>query len=124
MAAGHRLHISSKYTFEYQNIYKEACVTTDTLEFRLPNNGEDLSAYSIVLNNCLFGYAENIKKKLTVVYGVFKDNKLVYALEIHNEHIVQAVKRSNLPIGSHDYQLILEWFNTHLYSPVSLRCFE
>lgn len=114
MIAGYRHYISSKYIFEYKDLYKDACIKTNTLEYKLPFTGEELSSWSIKLNNCLFSYAENIYKRHSIIYGVFKKKELVYALEIYNENIVQAVKHSNLPIQSKDMELITDWFQVYL----------
>ena len=85
----------------------------NSLEYRLPYTGKELSIWSLKLKNCLFSYADKIAKKQCVIYGVFKDNKLHYAIEILDGEINQALGYSNKEINQTDKNDISVWFTNY-----------
>jgi len=111
----HLNHVSSSYTFSYEKNDLQACIQIDSLEYRLPRSGKELSEWSIQLKNCLFSYADKIYMKQSIVYGVFKNNEINYAIEISNGRIIQALGYLNKKINQVDKSYIDEWFEKHIY---------
>ena len=78
-------------------------------EYRLPLSRATLYEWSQYLHNCMYGYCNAIHKSDTIIYGVFRDNVLLYAIEIRNHKIVQALGKYNGHIENEDRGLIDRW---------------
>jgi hypothetical protein len=61
----------------------------------------------------MFGYANNIKSGHSIIYGVFKDDELLYAVEIQKMKIVQALGKFNRQIEEDDRKVIDIWFSEY-----------
>ena len=85
----------------------------DDLIFKLPFSIEVLSLWSNILRNCMFSYAESIQCGESVIYGVFKEEKLLYALELSEGEVVQAKALANQNIPQVDMEKIEEWHNRY-----------
>ncbi len=85
----------------------------DDLVFKLPFSAEELSLWSKILHNCMFGYIGAIQKGDSLIYGVFKNDTLLYALEFGGTKIVQAKAVSNQSIPHDDMKKIKQWHNEH-----------
>jgi hypothetical protein len=57
----------------------------------------------------MFGYSRNIHQKISIIYGVFKEKELLYAVELNNFMIVQAKAISNTKVPDKDMELINSW---------------
>ena len=49
--------------------------------------------------------------KNSIIYGVFKEQSLLYAVELKNNRIVQVKGYSNKNIGDEDMRVVREWVN-------------
>ncbi len=58
----------------------------------------------------MFGYAKNIHLRKTIIYGVFVEDELKYAVEISDLRIVQALGKFNRSISEEATKEINEWF--------------
>jgi hypothetical protein len=85
----------------------------DDLVFKLPFSAEELSLWSKILHNCMFGYIGAIQKGNSLIYGIFKNDTLLYVLEFDGTKIVQAKAVSNQPIPHDDMRKIKQWHNEH-----------
>jgi hypothetical protein len=85
----------------------------DNLIFKLPFSIEELSLWSKFLRNCMFSYAEKIQYGHSIIYGVFKEEKLLYALELNEGKIVQAKAVANQRIPQVDMEKIKLWHNKY-----------
>lgn len=106
--------MEGKEVFDYSSLHVEAQGKYKNLEFKLPKTIHELYKWSKKLNNCMFGYSADIHLQKSVIYGVFKDVKLLYAIEIQDAKIVQAKANSNMSVNSCDMETIREWNKSHL----------
>ncbi|SFV60810.1 hypothetical protein MNB_SM-6-108 [hydrothermal vent metagenome] len=81
--------LDAKEEFEYDPIYLSACQEYEGLEFRLPLTARELSLWAKMLHNCMFGYIKRIHQHKSIIYGIFKDKELLYAIELNGFNIVQ-----------------------------------
>ena len=101
--------LDSKEGFQYDEKYLSACGRYKELEFKLPQSVKELSLWATVLHNCMFGYSSRIHRQQSVIYGVFKNEELLYAVELSNFSIVQAKAVSNGPVPEGDMSAIRGW---------------
>jgi len=101
---------SGKVKFEYHPNDLNAEYKKDSFTYRLPKTTYSLSQWAQYLNNCMASYDREIHKGNTIVYGVFKEEVLAYAVEIKEHKIVQALGKDNKPIPSEDSKVIGQWF--------------
>ena len=106
--------------FNYEDSQLLAQGIKDDLVFKLPFSAEELSLWSKVLHNCMFGYIDDIQRGKSLIYGVFKDGSLLYALEFSGEKIVQSKAVSNQSIPQEDMKKIKKWHSEHLN--ISTQC--
>jgi len=100
-----------KSVFTYTDQELRAQTTVNDLEFRLPENSGQLYQWARYLHNCMFSYKSKIQNKLSTIYGVFRDDTLLYAIEIQNNKIVQAYGKYNSDIkDDKDTDSILKWY--------------
>jgi len=81
--------LEAKEEFEYEQIYLSACREYEGLDFRLPLTAKELSLWAKLLHNCMFGYTKKIHQHKSIIYGVFKNDELLYAVELNAFSIVQ-----------------------------------
>jgi len=106
--------LDAKESFEYDEIYLSACSTYKELEFRLPSTVKELSLWAKMLHNCMFGYSRSIHEQRSIIYGVFRAEELLYAVELNGFRIVQAKAVSNNTIPAEDMSIINGWKNNSL----------
>ena len=95
--------------FNYEDSQISAQGIKDDLVFKLPFSAEELSLWSKVLHNCMFGYIDDIQRKSSLIFGVFKEGTLLYALELKEQKIIQAKAVFNQSIPQDDMQIIRKW---------------
>lgn len=110
-----RYHVN----FVYEQQYNYACVKYTDMEFRLPYTGEILALWGYRLHNCLSGYLQRIKHRYTTVYGVFRNDVLLYAVEITDGVIHQMSGKYNVPIISKDAEIIKGWYINQFKEKIS-----
>jgi hypothetical protein len=81
------------------------------LEYRVAKSKAELYEWGMKLHNCLFSYHYNIVIGKSVVFGIFIDKKLHYAMEIRGERMVQLSGVCNSGVDSDYKQKISLWFN-------------
>ena len=59
----------------------------------------------------MFGYTRTLHEQSSIIFGVFKAEELLYAVEVNNFIIVQAKAVLNTPIPEGDMQVIKDWQN-------------
>lgn len=102
--------LNGKIAFEYHDNDLKAQIQNELFEFRLPKTILVLQQWAQQLSNCMFGYSAAIHQGQSIIYGVFKDGVLTYAIEIKNNKIIQALGKHNKPIESEDRAEIDSWF--------------
>jgi hypothetical protein len=101
--------LDAKENFEYDKKYLSACKKYEDLEFRLPATVKELSLWAKILHNCMFGYSRRIYEQQSVIYGIFRAEELLYAVELNEFRIVQAKAIFNKDIPSDDMSTINSW---------------
>lgn len=101
--------LDKKEMFEYENKDFTACGQYKALEFKLPQTVYELGLWAKQLHNCMFGYVRKIHKQHSIIYGVFKEEKLLYAVELQNMRIVQAKADFNKSVPTGDMDIVHEW---------------
>lgn len=66
-----------------------------------------------ILHNCMAGYADRIESGQSVIYGIFREDKLCYAVEIRDGDIIQYSGKYNSEIGESDRDTIIMWHTRH-----------
>ena len=95
--------------FVYPKHQLKAETSFNGLSFRLPQTAKELHTWGKELHNCMFSYASHIHDQQTVIYGVFKERKLTYAVEIRNNRIIQAKAVNNKRLSDVERDLINAW---------------
>ena len=102
--------LKGKVEFEYLEHDLKAQTKKDLFEYRLPKTIHILQQWSQQLHNCMYGYSRSIHQGHTIIYGVFKDDILSYAIEIQGNKIVQALGRHNRRMEAEARAEIDAWF--------------
>ena len=104
----------------YETLDCKACITTHGLTFLLPASIGEIIHWSQELHNCLYRYVNKIYRRKTTVYGVFRNNLLVYAVEVCTEGIVQMSGKYNSRVNTADQTAITYWFDKYVKNSESL----
>jgi len=102
--------------FHYEKSLLMTQCTYDDMIFKLPVSAYELSLWSKLLHNCMFSYAENIERGSSIIFAVFKKEKLCYALELSEGKIMQAKAVSNQSIPQEDMKKIRAWYQKYFTS--------
>ena len=65
-------------------------------------------------NTKFYGYSIRIHQQQSIIYGVFRAEELLYAIELNGFRIVQAKAVSNNVVPSEDMSIINGWKNNSL----------
>ena len=101
--------LDAKEEFEYDQIYLSACQEYEGLEFRLPLTVKELSLWAKTLHSCMFGYAKRIHQHNSIIYGIFENDELMYAIELNGFGVVQAKGVSNSMVPDKVVNVINSW---------------
>ncbi len=101
---------STKVKFYYLPKDVNAQGSYGAFEYRLPETIHTLSKWAQHLDNCMSSYDRAIHSGHTIIFGVFEDDVLRYAVEIKEHKIVQALGKDNKPIPPVDSKEIVKWF--------------
>lgn len=113
----HQITLRDKIKFDYTSNELKAQIEMDRFSYFLPMTVYILAAWAKKLHNCMFSYTYAIHNRESIIYGVFVDHELTYAVEISGEKIVQASGVGNQSISKDDLRLIDKWFReTYLIS--------
>jgi hypothetical protein len=80
------------------------------LKVRLPNNAKELSTWACLLKNCMASYSLDIEENKSRIYGIFRDDEILYALEKRGNLIVQFLAKYNKAVPFEDKIAVLEEF--------------
>ncbi|MDD3591866.1 MAG: PcfJ domain-containing protein [Sulfurovum sp.] len=102
--------LSDKIKFEYSYQDLKTQVEMDRFSYFLPMTVHILSIWARKLHNCMLSYTYAIHKRQSIIYGVFVDHQLTYAIEIIGDKMVQASGVGNKSISKDDRKIIDRWF--------------
>lgn len=98
---------------EFKFVYSDALIATqgvrENIDYRLPLSNKDLYDWGCLLHNCLFSYSSRISNNNSTILGLFIDDKLMYAIEIRNNIIVQASSSHNASLDKSVREKIDRW---------------
>lgn len=108
-------HVGEQTTLnndKYKYTNSEVLMQMEILDFsfRLPINAIELYNWGELLSNCLGSYDDWIRDKESLIIGVFRDDKLLYAIEIIENCIEQASGEYNESIDELDMHKIEMWY--------------
>ena len=89
-------------------------IQIDDLKIRLPKNREELSTWGYLLKNCMASYSFDIEENKTRIYGIFRNDEILYALEKRGNLIVQFLGKFNKQVPYEDRIAVLEEFKNIL----------
>jgi len=95
--------------FLYEPKYEQACILMDDLEFKLPPSYTVLHQWATTLHNCIAGYTYDIQNRQSTIFGVFKDDKLCYVVEVYDDEIQEMSGKYNADVSEDDQPKIKRW---------------
>jgi len=101
--------LKGKVDFDYHPKDLRAQTRREGLSYVLPETIYVLREWSKQLHNCMYGYSKAIHEKRSIIYGVFKEDVLLYAVELRGKRIVQALGKYNVHIEKDERVKIDEW---------------
>ena len=101
-----------KKIFNTKNKLKP-CVTIDSYYIQLPQNGAELLVWADTLHNCMDAYLDMILNDETIIYGFFIENKIDFAVEIHDGEIIQASRVCNQELLSCQQDVLKKWLKRY-----------
>jgi len=90
------------------------CIKINNYNVQLPQNARELFIWGEDLNNCIAGYFDEVLNKETIIYGVFRDTTLMFAVEIEDHMIVQASGKYNADLTEEENVVLDTWFKAYL----------
>lgn len=100
--------LDKKLTYSPKEL--KAQIKIDHYVVKLPHNGAELYTWADTLHNCMASYLSEIENKQTVIYGFFIEDKIVFAVEIRNEQILQAYRAYNRNLMPFEQSVLSKWF--------------
>jgi len=88
-------------------------VKIEHLHFKVARTPQDLSYWGDLLHNCLSAYSNAVYSNRTIIFGVFSSTELLYAIEIKQHEIKQALGKYNRAINEKDKMIIYQWFDEY-----------
>lgn len=100
---------NTKFTYNKKDI--ENCVEVLNYEVKLPYSGKEIFEWADILHNCLDSYAVYILNKTSLIYGFFKKNELVFAVEIDasTKEIIQSSGKYNASLTTEEEKILKKW---------------
>ena len=98
-----------KEEFTYDEKYLLASLTYKGFTFKLPKTVQELSLWAKTLHNCMLGYKSSIHTNNSIIYGVFQNDELVFALRLKGEDIAEAKGSCNSTVPKNIYKIFKEW---------------
>jgi hypothetical protein len=112
-----KTHYSEKVIFAYHENDLKAEVQRGLFSYQLPKTTHTLNTWGRTLHNCMAGYSREIHNGRSIIFAVFKEDTLCYAVEIRGSKIVQALGKYNRVIEDQDREEIDAWLK-EVYVPV------
>lgn len=82
----------------------------ETLSFILPKTTEELIYWGKILNNCMGTYCKFVLDKSCIILGIFKNKRLLYAIEVQEKEIIQMSRKNNQQIDNESHlDIINQW---------------
>jgi len=99
--------------FQYSEIDLKTQTNYNDLTFKLPIDKHELNEWANQLHNCMAMYSQYIIQQQTLIYGVFIDGIIKYAVRITNKKIIEMKGKYNEPISSFYSTEIKNWLSKY-----------
>ena len=109
-----KLEQIDEYLFVYTEEELERCIYLHGYKVQLPKSNIELFDWGETLHNCLLNYTNTVKRRLSVIYGFYSDDELIFAVEIKNNCIVQSSSKYNAERDTEEKFLLHDWFGRFL----------
>ncbi|MEA2017122.1 MAG: PcfJ domain-containing protein [Campylobacterota bacterium] len=113
----HRLIMEQKLLdtkYIYTNKQNKANITIESYTVKLPITGKELYDWATRLHNCMAGYSSLIEQCKTTIYGFFKNEQIIFAVEIKNGKIVEARAKYNEELSKEQMNIVFKWYEEHI----------
>lgn len=100
----------SHQTFTYTHKELAPCIQTEIYSVNVPYTRLELLEWGEKMHNCLAGYDRAILSKNKLIYGFFKEDELIFAIEMQEHKIVQAKSKYNTELLSVEKDFLNSWF--------------
>jgi len=101
--------LDAKENFEYDEVYLSACRTYKELDFKLPLTVKELTLWMKILHHGRVGYSRRIHQQQSIIYGIFKEEELLYFIELNGVVIVRAKAIYDRNIPNDDMSIVKDW---------------
>jgi len=105
-----KLEQIDEYVFVYTKKELERCTYVKGRKVQLPKSNIELFDWGETLHNCLLNYAPAVKKRQSIIYGFYNNDKIIFAVEIKNNRIVQSSSKYNVELDAKEKFLLYAWF--------------
>lgn len=103
--------------FSNINKYANSCMVFNGLKFSLATSSMTLQQWGNELHNCLACYSSYITSGSGLIYGVFIDDILTYAINISSQfRLIEAKAKYNKPVPLEHCRVIMEWLAEQRYN--------
>lgn len=100
-------------TLQYSKEVYSKCSKIDGYQVKVPLSGRELFQWADTLHNCLAAYYELIEDRQSVIYGFFKGNILLFAVEISDDTLIQASEKYNADLTLDNQVVLTNWYQRH-----------
>ncbi len=94
----------------YSDLMMASEVSREGIFYKLPSDAQELYEWGSILHNCLFSYKKSILNGRSIVFGLFVNRQLTYALEIRDNKIVQLSARYNRTLSEKERDKVDRWY--------------
>ncbi len=118
----HFEQIGRKY--RYKDIYEKTlyykenkikpCVDIKGYQIKLPKSGKELVIWANILHNYIAIYFDRIQNDKTTIYGFFKNNNLIFTVEINDKKLIQASRKYNHKLKDDEQKVLNIWLKKFL----------
>lgn len=106
---GYRRKNLNETKLEYTESQIEPCTLVKDYNIKLPNNNLELFDWADNLHNCMASYSDMIRQSLTLIYGFFKNEILIFAVEIKQGELIQASAKYNRGLNVDEKNVLDTW---------------
>ncbi|CAA6807887.1 MAG: Unknown protein [uncultured Sulfurovum sp.] len=96
-------------SFSYNDSLLKTEVTREGISYQLPKNNKELYKWGELLHNCLSSYSKSVLNGHKIIFALFIENQLTYAIELRNHKIVQMAAIFNSKIIKSERAKIDRW---------------
>ena len=97
--------------FVYNDFQRESSTSVKNYNIKLPANGQELFEWADLLQNCMAAYSYFIQYGMTTIYGFFKNEILIFAVEVKDGKLIEASGKNNRLLNIEEQHILDAWVN-------------